>query len=1004
MSPGGIGGGLSSGAGRGSHYTAAITIRIIDGKAHRVLRRTQTETRKTGKSFDRMGRKNRTLSRIISTFTKALISMAAVLVAFNALITGPQFALSILIQGFKGAIDYAAQFEQRVLALQTVLATKIQFKSDPIENFIATGLIAENAMNRLAARAHETVGSIDNVTLVMQSMLSAGADEMASSVSELIDLAILMTNAIAAVTPGQQLERQLSEEPRSLITGRLRATSVLANLLFGGDRKAFNAFLKDAKENNNLLEQLTKLLRGADLAATKFGKTYEGVKTSVESIAQLASARGLRGGGPLETFLESAANFVNSILSDAPSINLLASAISSSFSIVRDAIVETFDLEDVFSDTGTFVSKLIEGIRLLTHASLVFIGVMKTIIDIAIKFYYALVLLVKIAGEFHIVVGAIVGGLAFGWVGIFLGGIIGYLLGAENVLAVLKLVLYVIDLLAGIIRRELRVWDRWISLIWGLGEAAVAVGRQVTSGMTAQPEQMFDLDITGIMNSITSVIGDAVGHVKSEFMKLDKPAARAADYIKDTFTITFASIADAAEWMRRSFDSTASGMSAKFDWIRDSYRLTLEGMQNKASTASTIIGDAFNAIFGKESFAFLRSSFASTMEGIRGKLRWLGESYSLTMDGLASKTAFIGRAQNSALNSMRSAYASVLQSVGSASSWIDASFKSTISSMRNQLSEFKSYISPTVGDIYRSFETAFSGIKDVFAAAAGHFRSAWDSVIRWFKDFVGPTAFKIMAYIINDFKVFFGWMETINDYATFVLTLGAYGRDPLADMMGEVESYKFSNKFLESLDKIPSGVSMVVKEVDRLLTSLISTESAFESAVRRMTPWAHAIGVNLIRIEQGLDAVSKAIDDIPQKPLAFNFDQLIEGSEKALKSAGITRRQTSHIRQILVRAFEGILPSHLIPDLEPDARALMEILKSDASSLLQFYNQVQGAILAVDLFPDRLENTEHLSKLKDLAKLLRGEIAALSSEFKALRQSMLAATKVSFFDAYSRSP
>ena len=103
-----------------------------------------------------------------------------------------------------------------------------------------------------------------------------------------------------------------------------------------------------------------------------------------------------------------------------------------------------------------------------------------------------------------------------------------------------------------------------------------------------------------------------------------------------------------------------------------------------------------------------------------------------------------------------------------------------------------------------------------------------------------------------------------------------------------------------------------------------------------------------------------------------------------------------------MRAFEGILPSHLIPDLEPDARSLMEILKSDASSLLEFYYQVEGAILAVDLFPDRVENEEHIAKLTDLSKLLRGEIAALSSEFKALRQSMLAATKIGFFDAFAK--
>ena len=359
------GGGSGGGVNRG--YTATITIRIIDGKATRPLRRVGRQVDRTGKKINRFNRRSGFLARTWNTMRKALLSMVGVLIAFNFVITAPQLAMKVLIGLFKESIKLASDFEQKIISLQAVFASKISFKADPFANFKETGKIAENVLNQIALRAGETIGSISDVALVIQTAIASGAENQVRSVKELIDLSILLTNAIATFTPGQDLQRQLSEETRSLFLGRARATSQLVNFLFAGNKNAIRKFLEETKVSGDFLERIEKKLKGVDFASKRLGRTVSGVSATFQSILQIVAHRALSGGGPLSELTERFADFLDDIVAGVEGLNRLAASISASFALIRDAILEVTGATKYLDDSKTVIELLVTLIPLFTE-------------------------------------------------------------------------------------------------------------------------------------------------------------------------------------------------------------------------------------------------------------------------------------------------------------------------------------------------------------------------------------------------------------------------------------------------------------------------------------------------------------------------------------------------------------------------------------------------------------------------------------------------------------
>ena len=890
-----LGGGFGAQARPGANYTASITIRIIDGTARRQLQRTQREVKKTGTAFGKFGGQNRALSRIVGTFTKALISMAAVLVAFNAFVTGPQFALQIIVQGFRAAIEYAAAFESRIIALQAVLASKLQFKTDPLENFIETGLIAENMMNQFARRAGEMVGSIEDATLVMNVLIARGAESMVGTMDEMRDLSILLVNAIAAVTPQQQLQRQLAEETASLITGRLRATSVLPNVIFGGDRKAFDEFLAKAKANNSLLQDLTKRLKGVDLASVKLGGTLEGITKSFESLFQLLSARGLGGEGPVGQFLTVMNNFVKSLLSDEDGINRVAAAIATSFQLVGNAIGEALGIQGLMADRDALIEKVIDLIQKLTYAVLVLVNVFETLARATYYLYSAMINLMRLMGDFHVFLLGFVGLLAGGWLGALIGGFVGLLLGADNTVKVIKVLGREIEYLFALIRGLIHYLDWLAARFWTAGSVVVDTASWIADKIGNWLKRALDTarPFEGLSNQTKADMFKMRVYVDHFIHRFRKHVKSIEPLFQNAITKT------AVTNIERS-------------------------LKDSADSFGKYVSDLFNT------FVHYTANIAS-------------HQYQVVKDIDASTTGFIPQIQAS--------YAKIVQGMDELWTW---------------------------------------------------FKRIVDDAVAYIRDYVHPVVVSVLQFLYNEIATFLGWVERLGSYINYYATLGYFGRNPFDDLFAYLDSDpKLEFRFFDELDYTVSSLQAAVGDATNALIALTAGESAFAAAARQIGPWSDLFVQNLIRIEEHLNKVGDAMNEIPQKPPHFDFGRLFEDTEALLKSTGITRRQVRHIRKVLTDAFEGILPRDLIQGLGPDAHAFLEILEQDAAKLLKLYNETLGAIQAAELSPHGLQDPEHMKQLQENAKLLRGEIAALAGEYGALKKVLLDAG--SFMDILAQS-
>ena len=274
----------------GADQSLTIHIIIDDKKATRGLKKVDSGMKQVTKSTKKTTSSFRGFRSIIATMGKALISMMAVLVVFNVLITIPQAIFRALIGTISATIATLADFETRILSLQAIFATTLIFATNDVQNFEIAGRFAVGVVEALTLRASELVTSTQEALIVMQTMLSVGATELVPTYEDMVDLTILLANSIAGVTAGQDRQRQLAEETRSLMTGQFRVTSMLARLIFKSKRD-WEKFKQEAKETNNFVGMMTEKLAGFSVAARSLGRTFDGLKTTAQSMLQLFARR-----------------------------------------------------------------------------------------------------------------------------------------------------------------------------------------------------------------------------------------------------------------------------------------------------------------------------------------------------------------------------------------------------------------------------------------------------------------------------------------------------------------------------------------------------------------------------------------------------------------------------------------------------------------------------------------------------------------------------------------
>lgn len=328
----------------GGETATAQTINLnlnLTGDAVSALRRAGNEARRTARRVTLLGRVVRRARSAMATMTKALISMIAVLIAFNVFITLPQRIFQGITEAFKFAWKAAAAFEEQVLSLQAVLATTARFRTDPVENFIRAGEVATAVMEQLLLRSKETIASVEDTARAYQILVASGVGRYIQTAGEALDLTILLTNAISAVTQGQDLQRQLSEEIRSLMTQQLRATSMLGRLLFRNTAE-MKAFFDQAAEGKTLLRDLQARLLPFVQAAERLGMTFTGIRTSFIDMAQRFGRLAIS--QVFGRILDAAVRFRNEVEASSDLFIEAAAAIGAALDTILDRIVEKFGL------------------------------------------------------------------------------------------------------------------------------------------------------------------------------------------------------------------------------------------------------------------------------------------------------------------------------------------------------------------------------------------------------------------------------------------------------------------------------------------------------------------------------------------------------------------------------------------------------------------------------------------------------------------------------------
>jgi len=268
--------------------------------------------------------------------------------------------------------------EDVMLPQDLSIPVEIDIPDAALQNFILSGRVAAGIVEQLALRANEMVISLEEATVVFQTLVATGAQEMVKDIDELIDLTVLLGNAIAGITVGQQRQRQLAEETRSLITGQLRATSLLGRLLFSSSTE-IKKFNTEMRKTRTLSAELRERLLGFALAAKDFASTFEGLTTTFQTFLQLLAKRTFSG-----IFLEiekQLSDVFDQVRENQGSFNLLAANLAAAFQIIRQALtgIVTDTLGIQFQNVQDFFIRLTDLVKPATEKLLTLIFTLRNL-------------------------------------------------------------------------------------------------------------------------------------------------------------------------------------------------------------------------------------------------------------------------------------------------------------------------------------------------------------------------------------------------------------------------------------------------------------------------------------------------------------------------------------------------------------------------------------------------------------------------------------------------
>ncbi len=354
--------------------------------------------RGTGRSARGTDRSIRRLASAIATLRKALISMIGVLIAFNLLITLPQQLFFGLVAAIRGALGAISDFEQRVISLQTVIAGTLRLDpTGPIENFEAAGRAAEAVIAELEDRVAESVLGLDDLIFGFQVLARTGSLRFVRNLQEAVDLTIGLTNAVATLTQGQDTQRQLSQEITDLMTRQLRANSALARFIFRS-RDEMEKFLDAAQSSEMFVDLMLQRIQPFVLAARRLGESFEGIKTTLLTIAQIFGRRAF--GGIFAEGRQELLRIISDLRALPDEFNRTAAVVGSSLRVLGREVVRSIEI--IFDINLSNTEALIVRIQRLIPR---IIGFLATIIAHLTNIVQIAKFIFSIIGEIIIAVG-----------------------------------------------------------------------------------------------------------------------------------------------------------------------------------------------------------------------------------------------------------------------------------------------------------------------------------------------------------------------------------------------------------------------------------------------------------------------------------------------------------------------------------------------------------------------------------------------------------------------
>mgnify|MGYP001282080023 CR=1 FL=1 len=313
---------------------------------------------------------NKGLTMWVNTLQKALISMIGVVIAWNLIIK----PIELAFQGIAKLVAFIAkginEIQERSVAMAAVIATTADFGGTVEQNFKRAGSVGNAVISELMLRTKELVGSFEDAFIVMQTLLSTGAARYVKTWGELVDVTILLTNAIVTITTGQERQRQLASETAALMTGQVRATDRLAKIL-GLTGESAKRLRDEWERSKNMAEKLQVLLGGFAQASKQYETLVRSMADSLRDLIVYAAQRGMRNVyGVVTQILQKVYDFLMSHMdSVAAGFKVLGSVVTNILNQIIALLKVAFGIPDV---------SLIENIFRITYLIL---GLLSDIIN-----------------------------------------------------------------------------------------------------------------------------------------------------------------------------------------------------------------------------------------------------------------------------------------------------------------------------------------------------------------------------------------------------------------------------------------------------------------------------------------------------------------------------------------------------------------------------------------------------------------------------------------------